>query len=61
MSHPEGVKDNEVKAVECAIIGVECFVTVKLASDDDGLLDIGFVFGGGFRDFGSGHGGKWMS
>jgi hypothetical protein len=55
---PECVKDNVVNAVECAIIGVECFVTVVF---DDGLLGTGLVFGGGFRDFGSGHGGKWIN
>jgi hypothetical protein len=57
ISRPEGDEDDGVNGVECAIISVECFVTGGL---EDGLLDTGFVFGGGFRDFGSGHGGKWI-
>lgn len=61
ISLPDGVNDSDVSAVVCATItGAVCFIACTPVGAE-ALLSTGFVFGGGFRDLGSGHGGKCIN
>jgi len=57
-SLPEVVNDSVVRAVECAMIGVVDLTVGALKVTDGCFCGTDLVFGGGFHDLDSGHGGR---